>query len=303
MQMKRRQHFVWKYYLTAWEINGKIFCLRNNEIFHTNPINLGLKKNIYSLVELNEDDIDLINKMFIGKQTELLNKNWIPIFNKIFEIKNLLQSKGLLTKIQLKKINTVINNLVEEFHSEIEKIGRPLLDQMKNKDLSFVEDENTIADFLYYLSVQYFRTFNMKMITENKGQELHISNFDKIWNVSSIILSTSLAFNLYVKRETASYTLLLSNSLLFITGNQPVINTLADYKKPRNLEKNEFELYYPITPKISLLISFGQKKPKQEVKVISDIQVINYNILIFRASNQQVYSNKRDILEDLIKLG
>ena len=85
-------------------------------------------------------------------------------------------------------------------------------------------------------------------------------NIDKTWNVISHILATNLGYMLFIQRDKI-HCILLKNttSIPFITGDQPVINTYAIREPMKFLEKNELELYYPIKPNLSLLLTLKEE--------------------------------------------
>lgn len=301
MQKKRHHHYVWKYYLKSW-INeiGQLWCLYDNRIFAPNPNNIAQKKDFYKLKELTPFEIVLIKRMFIDPikdpYLKQVNNNWISLFTSVFEIRKFAESQGADSKIFEEEFQLLIHNFEEDYHSKIEDRAIPLLNALKKEDLSFLEEEEKYFDFIFFLSVQYFRT---KMIRNSVVKSIESSdlkgysiNLEKIWNICAHILATNMGSYFVTHKNQFSFMLLKNDTCIsFITGDQPVINTYADYSKFE--ETDAFELYYPITPKLALLITKSANAMKEKVL---EADVINYNDQIFKASEEQVFSDSSHFL-------
>jgi hypothetical protein len=84
---KRRHHYVWRYYLGAWVLNNKVFCLMNGKIFEPNPIRVGIEKDFYAMSELSDEDIIFIRRMAIGNDQGLKKKMYDEIIDN-YKIRN-----------------------------------------------------------------------------------------------------------------------------------------------------------------------------------------------------------------------
>lgn len=301
---KRKQHYIWKYYLKPWAKNEQICCLRNNDFFKTNLVNIGNIRDFYRLKELTLQDIELINKLSLDKITnpmlKKLNEGWILFFNRIFILKNkLLQNK--MNKLIEVEIENLINNLEEDLHAKIERRSKQYIKKLRNEDTSFYYTNKGNLNFNYFLSVQYFRTNKIKTATLDVSKEFQKFDINKIWNVLSHIFSTNVGFSLYTERKIYKCILMKNNtSLPFITGDQPVINTYGNYKKVEFLNDHELELYYPITPKLSILITQKKEYENESVLYLKEAKIKYFNDLIFNASQEQIYGNEENVLKNYI---
>jgi hypothetical protein len=59
-ERKRRQHHVWQHYLKSWTTDGRIWCLRDGNIFQTNTTKVAVERDFYKIPELTPEDIALI---------------------------------------------------------------------------------------------------------------------------------------------------------------------------------------------------------------------------------------------------
>ena len=86
---KRGQHYVWKHYLKQWTTNGKLFCLRENKVFETNPDNIANKRDFYRLEELTANEMLFISRIIDMMPTAFreVRLGWLNHFNSVFKVK------------------------------------------------------------------------------------------------------------------------------------------------------------------------------------------------------------------------
>ena len=127
MDKKRRQHYVWKYYLTPWTVDDMIVCHREGKIFTTNPINVANKRDFYRLKEITEEDINFIKSLFItniSDEVREIHELLFANFTLIFDLKKQLNAnKGIEGELKQEieeKIEILINNTEEDLHNSIE---------------------------------------------------------------------------------------------------------------------------------------------------------------------------------------
>ncbi|PLS17658.1 hypothetical protein CVD28_11565 [Bacillus sp. M6-12] len=304
MKKKRGQHYIWRYYLTSWsDDSGYLFCLRNNKVFRVLPKNIGKARDFYRLRNLSPLEISIIEQGFIKnywtQEIQQINKNWIKLFTDIFRQKEILEQQGKWDEQQEEKLDVIMNNLVEDVHCQIEETALPYLDSLKSGNIDFLKSSHAKFEFMFFLCLQYVRTSMMKnnILKSFAAGPLPVSpsQIENVWSVLYFILATNLAMTLSTSRTLRVVMLKNISSLPFITGDQPIINTLVDYSVYE--EAKEFELYYPISPELALLISNNTNQSIIEVK---EEEVTKYNNLIVNASDEQIYSNDESILNSLV---
>lgn len=296
---KEKQHYIWRHYLSKWTVSDKIWCLRNNVIFPSGLMGIGNIRFFYKLNELTEADINLLRLIYIDKMDPMiqdLNKNWIEIFTAVQRLRIVAQKTGQFEKIQ-KEIDVLTYNFEEDIHSNYESIAIPLLDKLYKKDLSFI-DQDDYYNFNTYICEQYFRTNARKEAHNQTHKNFPQLDLSRIWNVSAHMLATMLAFGIVREKQNLKYVLLENETdLEFITGDQPVINTYANPDTFKQLSYEEFELYYPITPKLALLITHNETYENKSIKIISKDEVEKYNDLVFGNSFEQIYGTNTEVLQ------
>lgn len=269
--LKKQQHYVWKHYLKPWTINDKIWCQRNGSTFNTSLKNIAQKRYFYESEQLNSDELAFLKYILNGMHPTAQES-----LNGLLKLYNFTaDSNGYIKKCG-----------IEDFHSIIESNFIPILDKLYLEDLSFFENEKEKNAFAYFIGSQYTRTNKMRdnMIKANlKTTNLNPEKLSKVFN---LIFADTIGNWIFSKTKTR---LLINNSDIdFITGDQPVLNTMGNHSYTKAPEK--IELYYPISPKYAIYIS-----EKLDGKVyISKDDVIKYNEFIKNHSKEQLYSKKEN---------
>lgn len=141
----------------------------------------------------------------------------------------------------------------------------------------------------------------MQMNWISKQKNIQDFNYEKIWGAIRQILATNITWELYSKRGQYHLVLLENKtSVLFITGDQPVINTFAFTSENVN-EIKDLEFYYPLSPYIAILITNRSKYLNVKFVTLTDIEVATYNNFIIKSSFEQIYSLSKEDLENVLK--
>jgi len=110
------------------------------------------------------------------------------------------------------------------------------------------------------------------------------------------IYATNMGFVLFSDSSKFRMVLIKNNSATpFITGDQPVINTFA--AAGGNEIVSEVEFYYPVSPKLGILIS-----DKIEYRSINEIDIMEedahvFNIAMLKSSHEQIYADSEVIIK------
>lgn len=305
MENKPNQHYVWQKYLEPWKKDGQIVCLRNKKkIFSSNPRNVASQKYFYKINSLTQNDCMLIRSLFINKKPEYIKKlleGWVKPVEEFLQIYEYSSEYGEIEGSLKEYTEQALKNILEELHMKIENAGMPGLCKAQSGDVLFLSEckemsLDDVANFLIYLCFQYFRTKKIKQNVKNNLKEYAsmFANFDDAFNLLVPILSTLLGnslFNLINNKELNCYLLENVSEIPFITGDQPVINIHATFKK-YNEEATDLALYYPLSPNKSLLITKEQ---------ICDLEcsiekVKEYNDMIDSQSLELIFANVKSAL-------
>lgn len=296
---KKRQHYVWQKYLNNWLTDNQLFCLSkgNKNIFRTTTKNIALEKRFYKITNINKNDFEKIKKIINGaddKTQKYINERLnliLSSINLINALDNILDSDDII-----KKNKNMLQNIFEEFNCERESDG-VLLDNILNRNLSFLKNEDNRFIFYYFITTQYYRTDRMRMNVTKEFEDID-NSFVIYYFVSSAIMATGL-----FSKKLNHYILENNTDLPFITCDQPIINTdpNCDYNNSnKKLEYKDFKFYYPLSPKIAFLISPNKESDNDKIVLRNTSDILFYNKKIYSAALSQVYSNNEKALKDII---
>lgn len=301
--LTKNQHYVWQYYLRAWEKQGKIWCKRTGqpEPFSTSSRNIGAQRFFYQFFELTPEDINYLDYLISlsnNHKLQELNQGWIEHFQKSFEIRRRLKNTEIDSNLREQlneKLLDIEKTIGEHYHCTIEKTAFPLINMLKQQDTTFYEDVSSRNDFINYISHQYFRTARMK------NAKLAIPNplpYDtrRTWPIEAFIYATNLASSIVAEGRKYHFVFLRNKSnLSFITGDQPIIN-LAGHKG----EKVDF--YYPLTPDLAIIFTADKIQYPDICADVGVLDIESYNYQVYNTSDNQIYGNDPIYLKVLSEL-
>ena len=301
MEKKRHHHYIWRYYLRSWATDGKIACLMEGKIFESNLMGIGQKRDFYKLNELNSNDLSFIKRLAIDSSPKHLQNshlNLVKQFNLVFRLRDELKSKGVDEPKLNKLLDVTIHNLEENLHADIENKAIKYINSILREDIEFYNTDIGYTEFIYFLCVQLMRTEKIRKSTVKGVGPIEGIDFEKIWNVLSHIFAKNMGWNFYANRELHKMTLLKNETTKeLITADQPVINTYATIGASTAPIEN-VELYYPVSPRIAILVSEKEGYKGISKKLLSENDVVSYNNQIVKNSHKQVYGTSLSVLEE-----
>jgi hypothetical protein len=340
MEKKRRQHYVFQAYLTSWATNQQVWCCRDGNIFKSNTINIAQERDFYRIKPLNDYELkffllfhkkshpDVRKAMLDHINTYLSPLEWQKHIEQLEALSQLMPNKSKDQSFEIEKIivdlknkvDVSINNLMEDYLSDIEGESMKWIASLKESDCTFYYSSNDEKaktqgyydddrfNFLYFVSIQYFRTKALK--------ERWITNFKPAlshpqWNSLGIPKEHICLENLHslfmwefqnacaygLRKKNAHLTILTNKtSIPFITSDQPVINLRADYQDLSN-ETTELVFYYPITPNIAITINDENTEDRANLSLQ---EVEYYNKAIVKSSHQNIFASNVEVINRYI---
>lgn len=173
-------------------------------------------------------------------------------------------------------------------------------------------------DLIHYLIIQYFRT--EKQITNLKNSLLHLKKYWELQyanyplpdyvekfldlNEDSFIFIFIHLKSIYLVESliNVQYKLLLlknETEIPFITSDSPCINIYASYIDPFELQGDDFEIYFPISPTLALLYTnrTGYKNiENSEITLNNKKMILQFNSSIKKLAKRYLYSNINNLL-------
>jgi len=293
----RRQHYVWRFYLTAWAENGNFSCLRNGKVFSPQPHDIAVKRDFYRLQVMTPEDIEYLEKVIIAPAAPHLKIQHIELLS---NFKNIAQSKVFANSQKPNDVELcvqaeeAVNNAEERLHCLIEAAGEPFLRSLREGDASFFPNAENIKDFIHFLCVQYFRTkglIDKLLAQERRG----LYSFKRIQNVVRHIFALNVCDSIFKDRNIHHLILLENNtSIPFITSDQPIINI---YSSCDGVPPDRLAFYYPVSPKRAMLLMDEPIGNNATHKLLLECEVEYYNEIMIRGSHEMLFSSEKEQLE------
>ena len=326
-QITVNQHFVPRYFLTAWCDNDLLWVAnREFRIFQQKPQNVAKSKGIYSLEHMTVDEfitsfsyiadlakginLSLRRLIMDGMVSNLLYheiSNGQLTRNDFNRIISFIVEKGLCseTEIGLLKIVWAVHEGgcvsddirhffkkhflegSEPFITSVEQVSYPLIENLRSGDLTFLDDPEKRETLFLYIAVQMFR------IEKFSDVAAHFGIIDpKTLKLARPILM-AYAANTLVRTWGNEEFCVVDNStdLGFITGDNPICN-LDVHDKIKYLD-----LYFPISPSKAVFVCNKDRVllyPEMRRMTIQYVHELNRKIA--SDSTFQVFASKRDTL-------
>ncbi len=292
----KHPHYIYRYYLRAWASNEQIYCLRERKsLFPANLMKVGQENSFYEFSVCTDEEI-AIGFYHAQNGCERIMEMYQCINN---ELKNVPPEQ--MRDVKGKAIIDFAKQCEEtHFNCKIEERLQAVLPCLYQKKFNFLEEEAAAMEFFHSIAEQYCRTKKMKEGTNSSVRELNNPNIrgHNVW----LLIRHSLAFKMGLSFFNNKYQVCLLENVDgdFITSDQPVINFHADYGRKI---PEEVELYYPISPELALVISKKVEYPDRTIVRVTRDDVMVWNERMVEASYNQLFSNRKDILEKYIVSG
>ncbi len=286
----------------SWSNKNQIFASfkSTRKIIKTNIEGVAQERYFYALEEFTEEEEIILKELIMLWSNDIVRPlvmeyyNMITMFSKINRaIKNkdlsTMNSAELDKNLALLKANTM-----EDIHTSLEKFGERLIEIRKVADLEFLDDKQELFTTMIYVSFQYLRTKNMREVTKpiiNKYP--YLSN--KFLNFFPFIYAPAIADSLTSEKNIKFIFFDNKTEIDFITTDQPIINAKKNILSDIGIV-SQLDYYYPITPKIAIIIHYQEQEEKRKYVLIEKQQVNHYNDLMISNAKEFVFSSTEEQL-------
>lgn len=308
--IKKNHHFIWAYYLGAWEGENKklFYTTKKLKIDSLSASSIAKEKRFYNIRSLNHEDIALVNA-FIDNNTSIKLK---PIFNgylnKFIEISeelSRLKSKGNECEASAKQFDLITCNSLEDIHTVFENHAKPILIELRNGNLNILSNKILRSMFFQYLGLQFYRTKHVRdFIKDFSLAPDHIINmqneieiFKRCWWFLSLISGIEMGFNLLLNSEGRNIQIVDNHtSTSFITGEKPICKIPSnDNLLNTSGEKGLREFVYPLSPKRLFIVS------DKKIYDMPEDRVERTNLIIAAGSDGYIYGDSIKIVEAVLE--
>ncbi|EPC3977030.1 DUF4238 domain-containing protein [Acinetobacter baumannii] len=284
LQEKKKHHYVWGNYLKSWALDGKkvwrrtesgkVDCYEISGILH--------QKAFYKLTDLDPDHILIVRILFSNSHPTIkkMIDQFINFSFKLQVIENTVPNE-ILEEGENKYILIAKSNTLENIYTDIEGNSQEILYALKNQDLSILDNDKNMMNFIIFIAHQMTRTKSMKehcIAYINKNNPKLGSKMEECWWLIGYFLGHTFGGSIYESRKSDKHCLLINNTEEpFITSDNPVINihSATEDNNFTPLAYDEMDIYYPISPKIGYMINnsntFGEGKVEVTLEMVKKL--------------------------------
>ena len=255
----RRQHYVWRHYLEAWQgPDTRVASLLGDRLGSASPSNIMVQRDFYRVGALTAKDAATLRTLLLGDRTSPalrdLHRDLIDQFHRLSTLDAIAQVVPDLPSEHRTAARNAVIEAEERIHARIEQRAVPILGALRNEDAGVIHDDDASVDFFHFMSHQYFRTKALRDTIERGLRALvPADTAERIRHVFCHCTATNVGATLY--RDRADFELLFLRSPTpegLVTGDQPVVNLLTTHD---GTEPAELALYYPLTPSLAMILS------------------------------------------------
>jgi len=310
LEIKRRHHHVWAWYLTRWSHDGKNvhYTTAKRKITLDSVRGVAVENFFYRINKLTEVDIEIFNASVARMDLELqpLHHEYIRKVFKIQQIHTALSQAGVegADDDVSRVFQATYSNLLENIHASHERAATPTLQALSQGDMNVLTDKAVFIEFVSYLSHQFFRTKSVRdsvlgtieaqsaLQPEKEKYQVIVDSMARHWWLYSYVFGVNMSRSIFLDRHSMRQSLLVNHTgTPFITGDQPVINIHASVPEKKSITPPpSVDLYYPISPKIAYVIAesdkFGFGKVEVDAETAHDL-----NMKIARSAQVHVFGN------------
>lgn len=305
-QIKKKQHYVWKKYLSNWAAKQQINTLlkSSQKIISGSLDRVGQQRFFYALEEYTEDE-EIILKELVERWSNAnvreISMEFYYAFTSYSRIKRALKDKDL-RNLDIHKLENQLcllkANTMEDVHCKIEEFGNTLISVRLLDDLQFLEDNEELFKAMLFVSFQYLRT---KSMSETIKPILPSYDYlsEKYLNILPFIYAPAMAYSLTYQKEVKFILYDNQTNVDFITSDQPIINEKKHIVNEADVVA-QMDLFYPLTPKVAIVIHYQEQKEKYKYVLINDAEVALYNQLMYKNSHEFLFSTNSSQLKQYL---
>lgn len=286
-----RQHYVSKRYLKKWSKDGKRIYTRFNkkdEWKHLGLNDVCVINDFYRVDHVfNNIELKLLESFYID-EIEPIKRTCILEISSWQKEASVLNLKEYLSEGDRCLVEGFASQSGEKYQSYFENIFYRITDNfILNRDLSFLNNNVILTQFVLGIMSQYFRTNKLKekvvQALENcvdKAETKANINFEALWHMVSRIMTITTSTKLLSLK--LGITILSCKEQNFLTSDQPVFRS---NEKIGDIDSDSFFFVYPISPYICIAF------PTKESKVIdaSNETIRQINSLVEEESYRYIF--------------
>lgn len=236
--------------------------------------------------------------------TELFENRFLPIYENIIREESIIFiEQDVKESIALYNCLNITYFVCCYLNKKIKSLGVDGVKDLKREIIAPIP----YYDLLSYIMLQYFRTKSVIEKIKNTSNNENIQNYFNVnsKNFSFLFMYLGMVNTLRncIYEDSNSKIVLIKNgsNVDFIVSDTPCINIYSSFVKNRQLEDDELELFFPLSPKLAILFT-GKTcyKDTDTILQLKDKDIDTFNLAILNLAERYAYANTQDVLKRYI---
>ncbi len=318
LEGKKNHHHVWANYMRRWALdkNKVFYTTKNNKniIRNDSVKNIAVERHFYRVQPLTREHIELIKELSSKSPKDLhaIHMSYLSDYLIMQYMESVYSQSSVNDEIAKKMIEAWKCNGIENYHTLHEDKVQDILKALANRDLSVLDNDENMINFMQFFGHQVARTKSFKDITcafrglsnqrldkDMEEQARYVAKLvQECWWFISYMFGMSIGHSLYLARQDEVHCLLVNDTgNPFITSDQPIVNvheSLTDEIRPP--EDDECDFYYPISPTVAYMINKSNRFPRGIVRVSVGV-VDEMNTKLAKRANFHIIGDSAESLK------
>lgn len=264
LEAKRHQHHVWANYLLRWGrgTNNVHYTSKKGKLAHDSVKGIVVDDYFYKMTPLSDENIEVI-KYISSSSPPFMQKIHMSFLNNFLVVQRIVEQYRALG-IKDEKGDQIAHalecNMMENLHSLHETGILSTLSELAEEKYEVLNEPRNMRELLLFIGLQFARTKTfrdgaIRIANTSDTDEAMSKTMSHAWWFISYMFGMNIGSTLYKRANSSTHTLLINNTNKpFITSDQPVINVHPSVTESDLSTPEMVDLYYPISPRVSLLI-------------------------------------------------
>ncbi|MFS0709906.1 DUF4238 domain-containing protein [Brevundimonas phoenicis] len=291
--IKRRHHYVWRWYLGAWAESEQLWCLRDSRVFQANIRDLGVQRDFHVVREFRP-----IDRVWVEGIISKLPASLQPHQREVARRYDLIgRAYASFVRDNVEVPQTVAlakQHWEEDLHERIEAGALPFIESLREGRISILDDDHARNVVSYFLATQWMRTKGIQdKLNRAWPDERYAQSVELTWPLCRHFFAASFGLSLARNSERQTFQILISPpGQPFLTSDQPVLNLASSHDVT---PPEELDLLYPLSPSHALLLA-DLPVGSERVRQIDAGEAAAINLAIIASAHEQIYATDKAAL-------
>lgn len=257
------------------------------------------KRDFYKLTPVTNLDVQFFEH-WVSKcppPLQRMHRNFFYRYCQVAALNETVQKSNQISDDDKYQAYNLTLEMEEQLHQATESMAVPILEELCQGCLGFLQDDKKAIELFHFIGHQYFRTLSVR---EDFREVLGLSepgyDFSRLYHILGYCVAENIGSGLYRDRKRMQITFLTHQKNGFITGDQPIVNLDRNSIQ----EHDGIALYYPLLPNRAVI--FGFQEPRHSECDVSDVIADHLNQAISFKSRQFLVGLSKHVLhKHLIK--